>query len=50
MIYEASDIVRTIDDHIDFFESIGVLLKERDGFEQADSIDLDRANRHRGLW
>lgn len=31
MIYEASDIVRTIDDHIDLFENIGVLLKEKDG-------------------
>ena len=41
MIYEASDIVRTIDDHIDLFESIGVLLKERNGFIQSDLGDFN---------
>ena len=31
MIYEFADVVRTIDNHIDLFESIGVLLKEQNG-------------------
>jgi len=44
MIYEITDIHRTIDDHIDLFESIGVLLKENNGFEQAGSIDLNCSN------
>jgi hypothetical protein len=36
MIYEFEDVVRTIDDHIDLFESIGVLLKEKNGFVKSD--------------
>lgn len=44
MIYETEDIIRTIDDHIDLFESIGVLLKEKNGFEQANFTDLNRTN------
>lgn len=37
MIYECEDIIRTIDDHIDLFESIGVLLKEKDANRQSRS-------------
>ena len=29
ILYEIADVHRTIDDHIDLFESIGVLLKEK---------------------
>ncbi len=29
LIYEIADVHRTIDDHIDLFESTGVLLKEK---------------------
>ena len=46
MIYECEDVIRTIDDHIDLFESIGVLLKERNGFEQATSSQFHRATSH----
>lgn len=42
MIYDCADIVRTIDDHIDLFESIGVFLKERNGI-------LKSNNRHFNL-
>jgi len=30
-MYEFADVVRTIEDHIDSFENIGVLLKEKNG-------------------
>jgi hypothetical protein len=36
MIYECEDVIRTIDDHIDLFESIGVLLREKNGFIKSD--------------
>lgn len=32
MLYEFQECQRSIDDHIDTFESIGVLLKEKNGF------------------
>jgi hypothetical protein len=44
MIYEISDIVRTIDDHIDLFENIGVLLKEKDGLVKTTYRDFHRSN------
>ena len=44
MIYECEDVIRTIDDHIDLFESIGVLLKEKNGFEQANRLKFHRSD------
>jgi hypothetical protein len=43
MIYEFEDVVRTIDDHIDLFESIGVLLKEKNGFVKSDHRYFNRS-------
>jgi hypothetical protein len=41
LIYEIEDVIRTIDDHIDLFESIGVLLKEKNGFIKSNLGHLD---------
>jgi hypothetical protein len=44
MIYECEDITRTIDDQIDDFENIGVLLKEKNGFKQATHCQFNCSN------
>jgi hypothetical protein len=44
MIYEFVDIVRTIDEHIDQFEAIGILLKEKNGHLNTASHSYHNSN------
>ena len=44
MIYECEDIIRTIDDHIDSFENLGFLLKEKNGFLKSNISHINLSN------
>ena len=46
MIYECEDIIRTIDDHIDEFENLWFLLKEKNGFLELNYCHINRSSHH----